>query len=67
MRRQPGSAPYVSKSNTLDDIDWNDLGIIADIRAVFAVLAEIEVRPTAKEGTAQASTTAQSEKSADDR
>lgn len=39
MRKRP--TPYVSRSNTLDDIDWNDPGIIEDIRRVFAVLAEI--------------------------
>lgn len=34
---------YVSKGNTLDDVDFADPGILADIRAAFAVLAQIEV------------------------
>jgi hypothetical protein len=31
-----------SPGHTIEDIDFSDPGILADIRAVFAVLAEIE-------------------------
>lgn len=39
------SAERPSRGHTIEDIDFSDPGIIADIRRVFEVLAEIEVKP----------------------
>ena len=43
---------YVSRSNTLDDIDFSDPGILADLRRVFDFLAQIEVDEPVQRGAA---------------